>query len=285
MFTAVATKDPVAVEGEVQAAYLGMFPEGNRLFVPMVFGWVIECFAGHFEGYQAIDAKYHDLEHTMQGTLCLVRLLARRHLSGALPRLTRREFELTLLAILLHDTGYLKRLGDTGGTGAKYTATHVGRSAEFAALLLSHRGFAPGEIKAVQNMILCTGVNTVLDTLEFQSESQKLAGYALATADLLGQMAAEDYIEKLPVLYAEFAEASSYSGDKGGFVNLFRSPQELIAKTPGFWRNFVLPKLQNDFQGLYSFLNDPYPVGPNEYVERIEMNMERLEANMSGALH
>jgi hypothetical protein len=284
MFTAVATRDPVAVENKVQAAYVGMFPEGNRLFVPMVFGWTIECFTGHFEGYQAVDARYHDLEHTMQGTLCLARLLSGRHHAGVSPRLSQREFELTLLAILLHDTGYLKRIGDTDGTGAKYTATHVARSADFAKVLLAHRGFVAGEIKAVQNMILCTGVNTVLSSLEFQSESQRLAGFALATADLLGQMAADDYLEKLPVLFSEFAEASAFSGERGGFVNLFRSPEDLIAKTPAFWRKFVLPKLQQDFQGLFTFLNQPYPDGPNEYVERIERNMERLESHLSSVV-
>ncbi len=282
MLTAVATRDPVAVEETVQAAYLGMFPAGDKLFVPMVFGWVIECFTGHFEGYQAVDAQYHDLEHTLQGTLCLARLLANRHHLGAVPRLSCREFELGLLAILLHDTGYLKTFGDTQGTGAKYTATHVTRSAEFAALLLGHRGFPASEIKAVQNMILCTGVNTVLKDLEFQSEAQQVAGFALATADLLGQMAADDYIDKLPILYEEFAEASAFSGEKGGFVNSFKSPDDLITKTPVFWRNFVLPKLQKDFEGLYTFLNHPYPHGPNCYVEKIERNMAMLQARLAG---
>ena len=57
-------------------------------------------------------------------------------------------------------------------------------------------------------MIFCTGINAALDKIPFQSEAEKIVGFALGTADLLGQMAADDYVEKLPVLYAEFAEAA-----------------------------------------------------------------------------
>ena len=39
MFPPVVTKDPTAVEMEVQSAYLTMFPDGDPLFVPRVFGW------------------------------------------------------------------------------------------------------------------------------------------------------------------------------------------------------------------------------------------------------
>src|SRR5213592_134303 len=39
MFPPVATKDPTAVEVEVQSAYLAMFPNGDPLFVPRVFSW------------------------------------------------------------------------------------------------------------------------------------------------------------------------------------------------------------------------------------------------------
>src|SRR5438874_3891602 len=135
MYSPVVTKDPVAVEAVVQTAYLRIFPEGDRLFVPQVFGWAIECFKGRYKDYQAVDARYHDFEHTLQGTLCMVRLLHARHsANGQLP-LTERLFQLGLIGILLHDTGYLKKHDDTEGTGAKYTATHVNRSAEFAGQL------------------------------------------------------------------------------------------------------------------------------------------------------
>src|ERR1700749_1978099 len=123
MYPPVVTKDPTAVEVEVQAAYLGMFPGGDPMFGPRVFGWAVECFTGNYADYQAVDARYHDFEHTLQGTLCMCRLLHRRQLAGAQPQLTQRMFQLGLLAILTHDTGYLKKRGDNEGTGAKYTVT------------------------------------------------------------------------------------------------------------------------------------------------------------------
>src|SRR2546425_230349 len=128
MFRQVDTRIPSDVEHEVHSIYLNVFPEGERAFVPRVFGWASQCFSGGYDDYQPIDARYHDFEHTLQGTLCLTRLLFGRHAAKARPKIPRRMFELGLLAILFHDTGYLKKKSDTEGTGAKYTPIHVGRS-------------------------------------------------------------------------------------------------------------------------------------------------------------
>jgi hypothetical protein len=276
MILSVATNDPTAVESHVQSAYLSMFPDGDRLFVSRVFGFAIECFTGHYSDYQAVDARYHDFEHTLQGTLCMARLLQAWQSANGQRPLTERLFQLGILGILLHDTGYLKKRDDLEGTGAKYTTTHVNRSAEFAGRLLSERGFSRTDIAAVQSMIRCTGVNTRLTDIPFPGEQEKTVGYALATADLLGQMAADDYVDKLPILYAEFAEAAHHDGNGGSFVAGFKSVEDLIRRTPVFWSDFVLPKLERDFRGLYRFLNDPYPDGPNDYVRRIEANMTRI---------
>src|SRR5688572_29608549 len=210
MFLPVVTKDPTAVEVEVQAAYLAIFPKGDRMFAPRVFGWAIECFTGNYADYQAVDAQYHDFEHTLQGTLCMGRLLYARHRAHARPAITEKFFQLGIIGILLHDTGYLKHRSDTRGTGAKYTATHVQRSAEFAKQLLGEKGFSPADIRSVQNMIRCTGIEAPLAKIPFQGELEKIVGHALATADLLCQMAADDYVDKLPILYAEFAEAARH---------------------------------------------------------------------------
>ena len=118
-----------------------MFADGDRSFIPKVFGWVMGCFHGRHPEYQPIDARYHDLEHTLQGAVCLSALFWGRHVAGELPRMSRPQFELVILAILFHDSGYLKKRDDTTGTGAKYTATHVQRSCDFAALFLEPRGY------------------------------------------------------------------------------------------------------------------------------------------------
>ena len=103
----------------------------------------------------------------------------------------------------------------------------------------------------------------------------------LGTGDLLGQMAAKDYIEKLPVLYSEFAESAAYNEGKNDTTRiLFSSAQDLIQKTPAFWEKFVVPKINGGFQGLYRFLNEPYPDGENFYIDRIEENLARLQLTL-----
>jgi hypothetical protein len=206
----------------------------------------------------------------------MARLLYARHCANGERPLTERLFQLGIIGILLHDTGYLKKRDDVEGTGAKYTTTHVNRSAEFAGRLLGEKGYSSEDIAAVQSMIRCTGVDAVLSQLPFPGEQEKMVGHALATADLLGQMAADDYVGKLPILYAEFAEAARHDGDHPGFVAGFKEADDLIRRTPAFWYDFVMPKLDRDFGGLHRFLNDPYPDGPNDYVRRIEANMERI---------
>lgn len=277
------TKNPGAVQEQVEAIYLAIYPKADRAFVAQAFEWAIECFTGHHPGYQAVDARYHDLEHTLQGTLCMIRLLHGRERAGVEPRLDERTFRLGLLAILLHDTGYLKRREDLTGTGAKYTITHVGRSADFAGELLAQKGYLPRDIQAVRNMIRCTGLNAKLATIPFESEIDRVAGYALATGDLLGQMAAEDYVEKLPVLYGEFAEAVAFTDERTHFIATFISPDDLMMRTPIFWERSIRLKLDNELLGLWRFLNEPYPDGPNEYVVRIEANMERIKRRYGAA--
>lgn len=283
MWPAVNTRDSVAVEAEVQTVYLALFPEGASEFVGQAFGRIRAAFEGRYEDYLPIDAVYHDLEHTLQGTLCMVRLLRAREESQGRPSVTRRMFELGLLAILLHDTGYLKKKDDAAGTGAKYTLTHVARSVTFAEEFLGDKSFSISEVRSVQNMIRCTGVHVDLNRIPFQSEVEKIMGHALGTADLLGQMSAPDYIDKLGILYAEFEESARfYEGKMVGTLD-FASAEELIRKTPDFWSGFVMPKLERDFWGLYRFLNRPYPHGPNDYVQKIEANMQRLRDRLDSA--
>lgn len=282
MLDEVDTKVPRAVEECVASIYLSIFPDGDRAFVPKVFAWAGQFFSGQYDDYMAIDALYHDFEHTLQGTLCLARLLHGRHEAKALPVLSQKGFELGLLAILFHDTGYLKKKDDVEGTGAKYTQTHVTRSAVFAREFLSRKGWTEADTTAIQNMIRCTGVSVDLQGIPFQGSEERMVGFALGTGDLLGQMAASDYVAKLPVLYEEFAEAARFISAGPEPECPFSSAQDMIEKTPAFWTDYVRTKIDHDFERLYSFLSRPYPDGPNEYLLRVEHNIERLRRSLDG---
>ena len=276
MFGRIDTRNTALVRQQVEGMYREVFPRGDATFVPRAFEWAEQCFTGRYDDYLPIDARYHDWEHTLQGTLCLARLVHGRHRAGAQPALPQRIVELGLLAILFHDTGYLKRKSDAQGSGAKYTAIHVMRSITFADEFLSRQAFSRSDVMSVQNMIRCTGVNANLPAIPFQEEAERIMGYALGTADLLGQMADSAYVEKLPVLYQEFAEASRFDPGHAESLREFTSEDDLIKKTPGFWQHYVLPRISNEFGRLHVFLNDPYPDGPNLYLQKVEENMARI---------
>jgi hypothetical protein len=276
----IDTRDTATVQRRVAQNYWRMFPDGDQAFVARVFPWALACFEGRHPEYQPIDARYHDLEHTMQGTLCFSTLLLRRAEAKARPVLPEETFQLGLLAILLHDTGYLKRRDDLEGTGAKYTAIHVNRSCDFAERLLLARRFTIRQVRAVQNMIRCTGLGVNSSQIPFESDEERITGYALGTSDLVGQMAAQDYISKLPILFTEFAESAAYNAGRGGGGQVFSSAEDLMRKTPGFWSNYVKPKIEMEFLGLYRFLADPAS-GRNEYIELIEANLERLKNQLA----
>jgi hypothetical protein len=277
----IDTRQPSLVEAEVKSAYRAMFPKGDVDFITRIYQWFHSWFEGHYRDFQRIDAHYHDMEHTLQGELCMTRLLRSYHTHGHTPALTQRMFELGMLAMLLHDTGYLKKEGDENGTGAKYTLTHVDRSIEFAGEVMVANDFPVEEILAVQNMIRCTGVNVKLESVQFQTPLERIVGFALGTSDLLGQMAALDYVDKLPILYSEFAEAAAFSDAKMRAGGFFSSAEDLMQKTPMFWEKYVQQKINREFLGLYRFLNDPYPDGPNPYIEQIEANMARLRRELT----
>ncbi len=109
--------------------------------------------------------------------------------------------EMALMGIacaLFHDSGYIRRNRDTRHTnGAAYTRTHVSRGARFMA----------------------------------ESESERILGTLLGTADLIAQMADAEYLRKCrDYLYAEF-EAGGMAGEGGKFSStgiVYQSPQHLL---------------------------------------------------------
>jgi hypothetical protein len=240
---------------------------------------VSDLFAGRVWNFQPIDLRYHDLAHTAQASRCYL-----DHVAGYLrvEELDRvpRELELGLYAILFHDAGFLKARGDDNGTGAKYTHSHVLRSASLAASLLPELGLGRSEIDDVVGMIRCTGLNGRADKMHFSSDLARVAACMVATADFLGQMAAPDYVDKLPWLFAEFEEADDYSRVPRA-KRMFGSAAQLVAGTGAFWESFVRPRLEAEFAGVYRYLALPAPSRRNPYLDAVERNIVRATLSRS----
>jgi hypothetical protein len=156
-----------------------------------------ELYHGKNPQFQPCDTAFHDFDHTMQATSAVADLLAAHRQNSVLAPLQQRDWELAIAATILHDSGYLKRRNDLAGSGAKYSAIHVGRSCFHAWDLLPHFGFTPDELRQIQNAICATAISVSMDELPFRDSREWLIGALVATGDMLGQMAAEDYPERL----------------------------------------------------------------------------------------
>ena len=272
MLPPVDTKNPAAVAALARQTFQRLFPGAVSTLLEPAFHGIELLFTGKHPDYQAIDLRYHDFEHTLQAVVCITVLLECAQRSGEVEPLSPRQFELAIAAALLHDAGYLKSRSDADGTGAKYTLTHVLRSCAFAASYLPTLGVNEHEIASVLSAINCTGPNNEIGRLQFDHPIDCFIGCALATADLLGQMSAPDYPQKLEVLFGEFHESDNFVAmprDR----RRFKSPQDLVLKTPYFWTKVIRPRLDSEFRKVYRFLAVPYPDGPNAYLDAVERNI------------
>lgn len=284
MLPSVDTRSPCGVAGFVDSKFRELFPEAIPAWLPRLFADVEALFAGRHPDYQPIDLRYHDLEHTLQATVCLTQILAgRARATGGSPPLTARQFELAIASVLLHDAGYLKQRSDTEGTGAKYTFCHVLRSCAFAASYLPTLGASEAEVTTAVTAIACTGPARESRAMPFCDEAQRFIGCALATADYLGQMAAADYPDELEILHAEFQESDDFVHTPAA-QRVFQSAEDLTARTPAFWREFVRPKLEREFGAVYRYLAEPYPDGRNTYLEAVERNIGIVERRIARTL-
>jgi hypothetical protein len=128
-----------------------------------------------------------------------------------------------------------------------------------------------------------TGVAVDYDKLPFNSESERIVGYALGTSDLLGQMSADDYPEKLSTLYREFEESYHFEGmdelRKQG-MTIFDNADEMISKTPSFYEHVVKERFKN-MGSLYKYLTYHFPDKRNHYIEAIEENIKKIKRSAS----
>lgn len=261
----------------IQQTFGTHFSAESPDFIDRVVDRVGDLFAGRYPGYQASDTAYHDFTHTCEATVAAVRILDGHLRSGTPPALSHRDFELMVVASLLHDSGFIKEDGDDEGTGAKYTVTHVQRSGQFTAKFLKEFDVTADEIRLVQLAIECTGVMVDVDSLPFKDGRERFMGSVVGSGDMLGQMAAPDYPEKLDGLYREFAEAAHYPGAQGSGINTYESAGDLMKRTRSFYEEHVRGMLDSQWGGVHQVLTHHFPEGQNEYFQSIDTNLERID--------
>lgn len=270
---AIDTKNPAAVASAIKAAFATLGATDSEPLLDRLIASVSRMFYGEHPGLQAIDMFYHNFEHTMQATVCAVHVLVGRHRVQATPALSVRDCELTVMAALLHDTGFLKRIDDHSGTGAKYTFVHERRSADLARAFLPSLGVTPPEIEDIATAIGCTGPANRISAATFRRPEARIIACILVTADYLSQMSAADYVDKLPILYREFVEAYDFE-DLPEEKRMFHSFRDLMERSPAFWEKFVRPMLDSEMAGMYRFLETTGQTNP--YLQAIEDNVNEV---------
>ena len=238
-----------------------------------VFSDVIDVFYGDYPGYLPVNTPYHDLRHTMDVFMCAIRLMHGLHASGA--KISDEEVTIVCIAILMHDIGYAQREGEGGGTGAKYTKTHVNRGIDFMRSYFAKAGLPAPWMTIIESSMLCTNPALAIKDIAFVDERARMIGQLVGTADLVGQMADRSYLEKLLFLFFEFKEA--HMGD-------FTSTHDLLKRTSDFYR-ITREKLDIGYNASYRFLDHHFQrwfgVPRNYYMESIDKNMDYLNKVIS----
>ena len=253
---------------EIIATVRRIRPTHSPAAIQLAFGLIELAFEGRLPGYQHLQAPYHNRCHTLEVTVCAARLLHGLHAAGQV--IGPRVIDAALIGALFHDTGYLKTTDESGGSGAQFTIEHVRRSVCFAEQNLSA---LDAEMRAwILDAIRATDHRIPRANWDCVSPESELAASVAATADIVGQMASREYLERLLFLYYEFREAGV-----GGFGNL----HELLEKTMTFYQG-TRERLYGELGGTVAALERHFESvrgeSRNHYMELIDANIDYLQS-------
>ena len=261
------TRDTAEVEAQVGAIVRGFAPGHDLARVGGAFDLLNRAFDGDLPGYQKLKTLYHNRMHTNEVVLCTARMLHGLHLAGQ--GLDGDHIDAALIGALMHDIGYLMSNEEASGTGAQFTASHVMRGVDFTRRHLLE--LPPALLETTTKVILLTDHRKHPDWVKFDNLQQQRAAYATATADLIGQMANREYLERVLLLYFEFEEAQM-----GGFADV----HDLLEKTTAFYR-MTKGRLDQDLNGMSVCLARHFgkekDVDRNFYQESIDRNLDYLD--------
>lgn len=267
----VNMQDPRSVIDEVKTTVLMAYPHFNFVPVEHVFNDIVNLFHGKYPGYRRCNTNYHDLRHTSDAFLAMVRLIHGAILGGE--KIGMENAGLALIAALMHDTGYIQTDEDRSGTGAKYTLVHVERGIVFMKNYFTRNGFSKEQFNTCADLLLCTELEmgTSFNSRSFSTHETELLGKMLGAADILGQMADRTYLEKLPFLFHEYRE---------GNIGDFMSEEDLIMKTADFSERMKI-RLSKDLGNVARFLpahfKARFGIIGNLYEEAIENNIKHIK--------
>jgi hypothetical protein len=236
-------------------------------------------FSGQFPGYYGCDTVYHDMQHSLDDTLAMARLLAgydRAHTGDQ--RLGGDRALMGIVVAMFHDSGYIRQIDDTQHrNGAEFTSTHVSRSAQFLSRYLPTIGLASWVPVAAQ-IVHFTGYEVPFEQIRLDDIRDRRVGHLLGTADMLAQMSDRCYLEKCrDRLYPEFVLGGvAVSRSEGGALKVtYGSGLDVLRQTPQFFAETMRTRLDGEFNGAYRYLEGMYN-GRNPYMEAIERNLDYL---------
>ena len=284
----INTTDPVCVKLEVARIYRQLYARDQATSLMHAFDDIVRLYRGEYEGYAACDTDYHDLQHILEVTLAMARLLdgyERARAEG--PPIGDRLFQLGTICALFHDCGYIRKRSDKRHrNGAEYTANHVSRGARFLKGYLPTIGME--EFASVAGSIVhFTGYERPVSTIRVPAPIFKLIGSLLGSADIIAQMSDRCYLEKCrDRLFPEFvAGGITRKQTGGGEIVIFASADDLVRKTPSFYQN-ASRRLDSDLGGCYRYAQTHFG-GNNLYMDAVQQNVrfaERLSAGAQMAL-
>jgi hypothetical protein len=274
----VQVSSVAAVRRAVDELYSRTWPGGPIDKLGTAFTDFERLFNGQFPGYLGCDTVYHDVQHTLDDTLAMARLLVGYERSHAgEQRLGAERALLGLVVALFHDAGYIRQTDDTTHrNGAEFTRTHVGRGAQFLARYLPTIGMADWVSVATQ-IVHFTGYEVSFDQIRLDDPRDRKVGHLLGTADMMAQMADRCYLEKCrDRLYAEFVLGGvAVSRDNGGFKVTYASGLDVLRQTPEFVSATMRNRLDGEFGGAYRYF-EVVLGGRNPYMEAIEGHLDYL---------
>ena len=276
----IRTTDLKQVASEVIRLYRGLYDGTPADSIEHAFADLAKLYQGEHPQYLPCDTEYHDIQHVLDVTLAMARLMDgyERSRNGS-PALPAACFALGVITALFHDFGYLRRKNDRRHRyGAEYTLTHVSRGSQHLKSYLPKIG-----LKKYANtgatLVHYTGYERPAETIPLNDMLLRRVGHMLGTADIIAQMADRCYLEKCrDRLYPEFVLGGLAKRKlPGGRTQiLFSSGDDLVHKTPGFYMN-AAKRLDLQLARAYEYAERHFN-GQNLYLEEMQKNVRYAQA-------